>query len=170
MGVEIFCSRKPLGRTRSSRTLPTGSGSAATSRKPFAMPAMRLSSSFRRSSMADVSPICAPASMSFALADLMASEFFSNASAIARRQRFFSSVVSLASSRDAALACLASAVICSVNVMRRNLRERRKQAKVRSSRGKLRFEVAQAEQRALEKSWKRERPDNRSGLFTQRCT
>ena len=47
----------------------------------------------------------------------MASAFFSSASAIASRQAFFSAVVSLASSRDAALACLASCVICSVNVI-----------------------------------------------------
>ena len=38
---------------------------------------------------------------------------------MASRQAFFSAVVSFASSRDAALACLASCVICSVKVMRR---------------------------------------------------
>ena len=47
-----FCSLSPLGRVRSSKILPTGSGSAAISRSPHDMPAMRLSSSFSRSSMA----------------------------------------------------------------------------------------------------------------------
>jgi hypothetical protein len=37
--------------------------------------------------------------------------------AIASKQAFFSAVVSLASWRDAAFACLASNVICSVKVM-----------------------------------------------------
>ena len=53
-----------------------GIGSAATSRKPLAIPAIRLSSSFRRSSIAVERPICAPASMSLALASLMAAPFF----------------------------------------------------------------------------------------------
>ena len=65
------------------------------------------------------SPIFAAVSMSRALAFLMSSRLCSSASAIASRQSFFSAVVSRASSRDAALACLANSVICSVNVMRR---------------------------------------------------
>ncbi len=68
MGVEILRNRKPLGRTRSSRIRPTGSGNAATSRNPFAIPPMRLASSFSRSSIADDSPLLAPAAMSSALA------------------------------------------------------------------------------------------------------
>ena len=117
MGVEIFRSFRPLGRMRSSRILPTGSGSAATSRKPFAIAAMRLSSSLRRSSMGDERPDFSAASMSSALADLMASAFFSSAAAIASRHEFFPAVVSWASSRDATLACRASCVICSFKVM-----------------------------------------------------
>ena len=116
MGVLTFRSFRPLGRTRSSSTRPTGSGSAATSRRPLAMPAMRLSSSFSRSSMAEDRPIFAPTSMSRALASLMAAAFCSSASAIASRQAFFSPVVSRDSSREAALACFASWVICSVKV------------------------------------------------------
>ena len=42
--------------------------------------------------------------------------FFSNASAMASRQAFFSAVVNLASSREARLAFLANSVICSVKV------------------------------------------------------
>ena len=119
MGVEIFWSFKPLGRTRSSRILPTGSGNATTSRKPLAIAAMRLSSSLRRSSMADERPDFSAASRSSALADLMASAFFSSAAAIASRHEFFPAVVSWASSRDATLACRASRVICSFKVMQK---------------------------------------------------
>src|ERR1039458_7977836 len=46
IGVLTFRSLRPLGRTRSSSTRPTGSGRAATSRRPLAIAAMRLSSSF----------------------------------------------------------------------------------------------------------------------------
>ena len=55
--------------------------------------------------------------MSSALASLSAPEFFSSAAAMASKHSFFSRVVSFASSRDAALACLASCVICSVRFM-----------------------------------------------------
>jgi hypothetical protein len=67
--------------------------------------------------MADERPDFAAASRSGALADLMASAFFSSADAIASKHEFFSAVVSWASSRDATLACLASRVICSFKVM-----------------------------------------------------
>src|SRR5512140_939806 len=117
IGVVIFWSFNPLGRTRSSRMRPTGSGRAATSRKPLAMAAIRLSSSFRRSSMALERPILAPVSMSAALACLMAPPFCSRASAIVARHRFFSAVLSLARIREAALAWLAKRVICSFKVV-----------------------------------------------------
>ena len=124
IGVETLRSFSPLGRTRSSSTRPTGSGSAATSRKPRAIAAMRRSSSRSRSSIAADRPIPAPASRSRALASLMAAAPGSSASAIASRQTFFSALVSLANSRDAALACLASWLICSPKVMASNLRQK----------------------------------------------
>ena len=103
------------------RTLPAavapilaGSASAATSRSPCAMEAIRLSSSLRRSIIALESDNFAPASMSRALDCLSAVVFLSSASAMASRLEFFSAVVSFASSREADFACLASCVICSV--------------------------------------------------------
>ena len=67
--------------------------------------------------MADERPDFVAASVSSTLASLSAALFCSNALAIASKQAFFSAVVSLASSRDATLACRASRVICSVKVM-----------------------------------------------------
>ena len=67
--------------------------------------------------MAEERPIFAPTSMSSALASLMAAAFCSSASAIASKQPFLSAVASRDRSREAALACLANWVICSVNVM-----------------------------------------------------
>src|SRR5437899_1488061 len=60
IGVEIFFSLRPFGRVRWSRIRPTGSGSAARSRSAWPIAAMRLSSSWRRSSRAEDRPICAP--------------------------------------------------------------------------------------------------------------
>ena len=117
IGVLIFCSRSPLGRTRSSRTLPTGSGNAATSRKPLAMALIRLSSNLSRSSMAEESPILESAFISSSLAALIAGASFSSAPAMASKQAFFASVLNSANSRAAPLAAFASSVICSSNVI-----------------------------------------------------
>ena len=113
MGVLIFCNFSPFGRIRLSSVRPTGSGSAATSLNPLAMPSMRLSSSLSRSSIAGESPLCLPASMSRALASLIEARFFSSASAMAIRQEFFSAVASPANFREAVFARRASSVICS---------------------------------------------------------
>src|ERR1041385_4057692 len=118
IGVLTFWSFKPLGRTLSSRSRPTGSGRAATSRRPFAMTAILFSSSFRRSSIAEARSIFAPSSISRALAALIAGASCSRAPAMASRQAFFASVLSWASWREADLASFASCVICSVSVMR----------------------------------------------------
>jgi len=114
-----FLQLESFGRTRSSRIFPTGSGSARL-RANLCHRENSLSSSWSRSSMADDKPNFAPAFMSSALACLIEPEFFSSASAIASRQSFFSRVESFASWRDAALACLASCVICSVKFMAAN--------------------------------------------------
>ena len=67
--------------------------------------------------MAEERPDCPAVSRSCALALRISSLLWSSASAMARRHSFFSGAVSLANSRDAALACLASCIICSASVM-----------------------------------------------------
>ena len=79
---------------------------------------MRLSSSLSRSSMAEESPSSRAASMSSALASLRRRHFVRAPRPWRADRRSSRAVVSLASSRDAALACLANCVICSVKVMR----------------------------------------------------
>ena len=117
IGVAIFRNFNPFGRIRSSSTRPVGSANAATSRNPRAIPAIRASSSFSRSSIAAESPIWLPAAMSSAFAAFNAAAFASSADAMASRHAFLSAVVSRASSRDATLACFANCVICSFKFM-----------------------------------------------------
>ena len=117
IGVLTFRRMSPLGRSRSSRIRPTGSGSWATSRNPVAMPATRSSFSNKRSSIARERPISRPVSMSLALASWMRAVLFSSASAIASRQAFLSSVDIRVKSREARFACPASPLIWSLKSM-----------------------------------------------------
>ena len=78
---------------------------------------MRLSSSLSRSSMADDRPDFAAASMSSALACLMRGGVLLQSRGHRQQTGVLLRRRQLASSRDAALACLASRVICSVKVM-----------------------------------------------------
>ena len=83
MGTATFCSRNPFGRVRSSSTRPTGSGRAATSRRPLAIAAIRLLLRASRSSIAADSPAARPAPRSCSFASWMMSLFLSRPSAIA---------------------------------------------------------------------------------------
>ena len=70
MGTRVRSMTRPLGRSTRRITAPTGSGSAATSRMPWAMPAMRSGVSLSRSSITALMWSFA-ASMSMALAESM---------------------------------------------------------------------------------------------------
>ena len=78
----------PLGRTTSLRTRPVWSGSLTVSRMPFAMPAMRFSSSLSRSSITSVMRPRA-AAMSSAFAARISAQRASKLSAMARSSAFF---------------------------------------------------------------------------------
>jgi hypothetical protein len=71
MGVAMRDMSRPFGIVQRASSRPTGSGSAATSSMPFAIAAIRLSSSINRSSRAGVSFAKAASLMSFALAARM---------------------------------------------------------------------------------------------------
>ena len=95
---------KPFGRVQVAMTSPTGSGSAAISRKPFAIAATRASFSISRSMKAASRPLPRAASTSLRLASRMASAFASILAAMASSAAFFFSVDASASSRAASRA------------------------------------------------------------------
>src|SRR5919199_1421679 len=106
---------------------PTGSGRAAISSTEAAIPRRRSSSSFRRSRRAAPMPACSPASMSRALASRISGTRRPSAAAMASSAAFLVAPSSVASTREAALACahtsatLAVAVAISESVLGRLL-------------------------------------------------
>ena len=105
MGTAFFSIFSPSARTVSEMVSQTGSGRAATSRIPLAMPWIRLSFSISRSIMtSDTVPRAF--SISARLAVRMASLASTSAFAMAARAAFFSSVESKATAVLAALARL----------------------------------------------------------------
>ena len=107
MGTESLRMVRPLGRSTVRRTLPTGSGRAATWRTPSAMAATRSSVSASRSSITSLMlPLAA--AMSSPLAARMAARPPQRLSAIASRAAFFVSVPAHRSAGRAA--CAASRI------------------------------------------------------------
>src|SRR5919199_4015643 len=117
----------PFGRRWPSIVSPTGSGRAAISSTEAAIPRRRSSSSFRRSRRAAPMPACSPASMSRALASRISGTRRPSAAAMASSAAFLVAPSSVASTREAALACahtsatLAVAVAISESVLGRLL-------------------------------------------------
>ena len=105
IGTAVFSITSPLGRSTRLRTAPTGSGRAATSRIPFAMPAIRSGLRASRSSItSEMRPRAS--SRSRALAARMGAVSASSSSAMASRAR---SLVCVSARAMAPLACLARA-------------------------------------------------------------
>src|SRR5688500_12707655 len=96
--------RSPLGRTQPSTTSPTGSGSAATCRRPSAMASTRRASSRKRSTTVAGVPAASARSTSSALARSTSSVRSTRRSAAARRASSLAAVDAPASTRAAALA------------------------------------------------------------------
>ena len=105
-GTRTRWNLRPLGRVHSASTVPTGSANAAISSRPVAIPAMRFSSSIRRSTNAAGRPAAFAASMSLALAARIFGVAARSAFAAATSAAFFSSAVAIASLRLAAFAAL----------------------------------------------------------------
>ena len=88
MGTAVFSITRPFGRSTRASTSPTGSGRAATSRMPWAMPRMRSGDRASRSSITSLTVPLA-CSRSWALAARISSCSASRASAIASSARSF---------------------------------------------------------------------------------
>jgi NAD-dependent oxidoreductase involved in siderophore biosynthesis len=104
-GTRTLSILSPSARERLSMTFPNGSGKAAISRRPLAMPSTRFSSSFNRSSKAADRPALRPASTSISFLNRMSALLSTRASAISSSARFRLSAEADASARLAALAC-----------------------------------------------------------------
>ena len=110
MGTRILPTSMPLGRRRILMISPTGSGRAATSRRPSAMALIRSAFSVNRSIMALDRPFFSASTRSFMFSAMSLADSFSSPAAILNRALFLISVEMFASARDAALAFFALSV------------------------------------------------------------
>ena len=110
IGTAVFSITSPLGRSTRDSTAPTGSGRAATSRIPWAMPAMRSGLSASRSSITS-EMVPRAASRSWTLAARMSAVRSSRARAISISARFFNSVSARAMAPLAPLAFFSSSIV-----------------------------------------------------------
>ena len=110
-GVATRSMTSPLGRAKVASTRPTGSGRAATSSRPRAIPTMRSGLSASRSSKAALKPFALASARSRALAARTSADRSRNARAAAVSARFLAPAGALASLRAAARASLPTARI-----------------------------------------------------------
>ena len=110
MGTAVFSITSPLGRSTRDSTAPTGSGRAATSRIPWAMPAMRSGLSASRSNITS-EMVPRAASRSWTLAARMSAVRSSRARAISISARFFNSVSARARAPLVPLAFFSSSIV-----------------------------------------------------------
>ena len=89
IGTRTFVISSPLGLLLPEMTVPTGSGRAATSSTPSAMPLIRDSLSIRRSKSDSERPFVLPFAKSIRLASIILSALSVSALAIALRASFF---------------------------------------------------------------------------------
>ena len=104
IGTRTFRIRIPFGLVQSASNSPTGSGNSATSSSAFAIASNRFPSSVNRSIIAALSPFARARSKSSAFALKISASSTLNCPAIARRIRFFCSVLNFTNSCDAARA------------------------------------------------------------------
>src|SRR5918998_5425701 len=103
-GTRTCSMRRPLGRTHPSTTDPTGSGSAATVRRPAAMPSSLAGLRRRRSTTVGVTPAASAAATSSALARRTSSARCRSRSAAVSSATSLASARVVASTRAAACA------------------------------------------------------------------
>ena len=109
-GIRMRPTRSPFGRTRTFSTLPTGSGSAATSRSPASMSRHFDAESSRRFTRGSATPLRRASARSSALAARMRAFAASSRSAARSSQASFSRVESSAIRSEAARARVARLV------------------------------------------------------------
>ena len=116
-GTRTRAISSPLGRRHVSTVSPTGSGSAATWRRPAAISSMRPSVSVSRSTKARACPAARARSRSARLASRIAAVFSSSPRAIWASASFFVRVEASARTRAASFAAFAFVSTCAAASM-----------------------------------------------------